>query len=206
MLMLEEGAQIEAIDRAMKKKGMPVGPIALMDEVGIDVGAHVMSGDIAEVVKSRDGLVVSKGLLKMFDAGYLGKKNKKGYYKYDGKNGKRNGANPQAYQFFGNPPKKEFAFDEMTWRPLLLMINEAIMCLEEGILSTPTDGDTGAVFGLGFLPFTGGPFRFVDAYGINELVKLMEDYAKKFGPKFLPRPILVTMAEKNLLFHTHKPD
>ena len=206
MLMLEEGAQIEALDQAMKKKGMPVGPIALMDEVGIDVGAHVMSGDIAEVVKSREGLVVSKGLLKMFEAGYLGKKNKKGYYKYDGKNGKRNGANPHAYQFFGNPPKIELAFEEMTWRPLLLMINEAVMCLEEGILSTPTDGDLGAVFGLGFLPFTGGPFRFADAYGINELVQLMEDHAKKFGPKFNPRPLLASMAENNQLFHSKNFD
>ena len=94
----------------------------------------------------------------------------------------------------------------MTWRPLLLMINEAVMCLEEGFLSTPTDGDLGAVFGLGFLPFTGGPFRFADAYGINELVQLMEDHAKKFGPKFNPRPLLASMAENNQLFHSKNFD
>lgn len=205
MLMIEEGAQIEALDRAMKKKGMPVGPIALMDEVGIDVGAHVMSGDIAEVVKSREGVKVSEGLLKMFEAGYLGKKNKKGYYKYDGKNGKRNGANPDVYQFFGNPSKKELPFEEMTWRPLLLMINEAVMCIEESILSHPTDGDLGAVFGLGFLPFTGGPFRFSDAYGIRNLSALMTQYAEQFGPKFNPRPLLVEMAQNNQKFYRTDP-
>ena len=201
MLMIEEGAEIEKIDKAMKKKGMPVGPIALMDEVGIDVGAHVMSGDIAEVVKSREGLTVSMGLLKMFEAGYLGKKNKKGYYRYDGKNGKRSGANPEAYKFFGIPQKKEFSYDDLTLRPLLLMINEAIMCLEEGIISNPTDGDLGAIFGLGFLPFTGGPFRFTDSFGPAVLVELMHKYANDFSEKFRPRPLLVEMAEQGKLFY-----
>jgi 3-hydroxyacyl-CoA dehydrogenase/enoyl-CoA hydratase/3-hydroxybutyryl-CoA epimerase len=202
MLMIEEGGEIEKLDKAMKKKGMPVGPIALMDEVGIDVGAHVMSGDISEVVKSREGVTVSTGLLKMFDAGYLGKKNKKGYYKYDGKKGKRNGANPEAYQFFGNPAKKEISYDDMTWRPLLLMINEAVMCLEEGIISSPTDGDLGAIFGLGFLPFKGGPFRYCESYGIENMVKLMREYEQKIGPKFRPRPMLVELAEKGEKFYS----
>lgn len=201
MLMIEEGAAIEKLDKAMKQKGMPVGPVALMDEVGIDVGAHVMSGDISKIVDSREGVTVSKGLLKMYEAGYLGKKNKKGYYKYDGKKGKRNGANPSMYQFFGNPQKKEFSHEDMTWRPILLMVNEAIMCLEEGIISKPTDGDIGAVFGLGFLPFTGGPFRFADAYGIENLVALMAKYEEKFGPKFKARPILKDMALKNECFY-----
>jgi 3-hydroxyacyl-CoA dehydrogenase/enoyl-CoA hydratase/3-hydroxybutyryl-CoA epimerase len=201
MLMIEEGGDIEKLDKAMKKKGMPVGPVALMDEVGIDIGAHVMSGDIAEVVKSREGVVVSQGLLKMFDAGYLGKKNKKGFYKYDGKKGRRNGANPDAYKFYGNPTKKEISYEDMTWRPLLLMINEAIMCLEEGIIDAPTPGDLGAVFGLGFLPFTGGPFRFCDAFGAKEMVELMESYAAKFGPKFSPRPMLKELANTGAKFH-----
>lgn len=201
MLMIEEGGEIEKLDKAMKKKGMPVGPIALMDEVGIDVGAHVMSGDIGKIVETREGVTVSMGLLKMFEAGYLGKKNKKGYYKYEGKKGKRNGANPEAYKFFGNPSKKEISFDDMTWRPLLLMINEAIMCLEEDIISSPTDGDLGAIFGLGFLPFTGGPFRFCESYGLDNMVNLMKEYEQKLGPKFRPRPMLVDLANKKETFY-----
>ncbi len=200
MLMIEEGAEIEKLDRAMKKKGMPVGPIALMDEVGIDVCAHVMSGDIAEVVKSREGITVSMAIIKMFEAGYLGKKNQKGYYKYDGK-GKKNGANPDVYRFFGNPGKKEFSYEDMTWRPLLLMINEAVMCLEEKIIDKPTDGDLGAVFGLGFLPFTGGPFRFIDSHGVENVVKLMEEYESKIGVKFRPRPLLKQMEKSQGRFH-----
>lgn len=201
MLMIEEGAEIEKLDSAMKKKGMPVGPIALMDEVGIDVCAHVMSGDISEVVKSREGVTVSMGLPKMFEAGYLGKKNKKGFYRYNGKKGKRNGENQSMYQFFGNPPKKELSFDDMVWRPLLLMINEAVMCLEEGIISKPTDGDLGAVFGLGFLPYTGGPFRFTDSFGVKNLVQLMESYEQKIGSKYKPRPLLKKMVDSGEKFH-----
>jgi 3-hydroxyacyl-CoA dehydrogenase/enoyl-CoA hydratase/3-hydroxybutyryl-CoA epimerase len=154
------------------------------------------------VVKAREGVTGSPGLLTMFDAGYLGKKNKKGYYKYDGKKGKRNGANPEAYQFFGNPAKKEISYDDMTWRPLLLMINEAVMCLEEGIISSPTDGDLGAIFGLGFLPFKGGPFRYCESYGIENMVKLMREYEQKIGPKFRPRPMLVELAEKGEKFYS----
>ncbi|MFT7614728.1 MAG: 3-hydroxyacyl-CoA dehydrogenase/enoyl-CoA hydratase/3-hydroxybutyryl-CoA epimerase [Parvicellaceae bacterium] len=201
MLMIEEGANLEALDKAMKKKGMPVGPVALLDEVGIDVGAHVMSGDMIKIVESREGVTIAQGLPKMFNNGYLGKKNKKGFYKYDGKNGRRNGANPAVYEFFGNPPKKDFTFEDMTWRPLLLMINEALNCLEEKILFSPTDGDLGAVFGLGFLPFTGGPFRFIDSYGAQELVDLMKSYEDRFGPKFKSRPILNEMAANNNKFH-----
>ncbi len=201
MLMIEEGAELDKIDRMIKKKGMPVGPVALMDEVGIDIGAHIMSGDISEVVKNREGVVVSQGLLKMFEAGYLGKKNQKGYYKYEGKGGKRSGANQAVYQFFGGKPRKGFAFDEVCERSIFLLLNEAVMCLEEGIIQNPTDGDLAAVFGIGFLPFTGGPFRYIDTLGAMNLVKKMRGYEAKYGPKFRPRPMLVDMAEGNKKFY-----
>ncbi len=201
MLMIEEGAEVEKIDAHIKKKGMPVGPVALMDEVGIDIGAHIMSGDISEVVKSREGVVVSQGLLNMYQAGYLGKKNKKGYYRYDAKTGKKSGPNPDVYQFFGGKPRKPFSFDEVCERSLLLLLNEAVMCLEENIIMNATDGDLAAVFGIGFLPFTGGPFRYIDQLGAMEVVKKMRVYEAKFGPKFRPRPMLVDMAENGARFH-----
>ncbi len=201
MLMIEEGAKIDALDKALKKKGMPVGPVALMDEVGIDIGAHVMGGDISEVVKQREGVTVSMGLPKMFEAGYLGKKNKKGFYKYEGKKGKRSGVNEAAYQFFGGSPRKEFNPEEITERSILLLLNEAVMCLEEGIISSPTDGDTGAVFGIGFLPWSGGPFRFMDSYGIENIVNLLKKYQDIHGPKFAPRPMLIEMANNQSNFY-----
>ena len=81
MLLLEEGGKIDAIDRAMKKLGFPVGPFALMDEVGLDIGAHIMMGDLMDAVKEREGITVSQGLLNLYKAGFLGKKNKRGFYK-----------------------------------------------------------------------------------------------------------------------------
>ncbi len=201
MLLIEEGAEIDAIDRAIKKKGMPVGPVALMDEVGIDIGAHVMGSDITAVAKAREGVVISEGLLKLYAAGYLGKKNKKGYYKYEGKNGKKSGVNTDVYAFFGNAPRKSFSAEEICDRSILLLLNEAVMCLEEGIIANPTDGDLAAVFGIGFLPFTGGPFRYIDTVGIESVVKLMQTYSARFGAKFAPRPLLVEMAKTEKRFY-----
>lgn len=201
MLMVEEGAEVDKLDRIIKKKGMPVGPLALMDEVGIDIGAHIMTGDLSKAAEARPGVVLSKGLLKMFEAGYLGKKNKKGYYKYDGKKGKRNGANPEVYAFFGGALRKDFSFEEVCERSILLLLNEAVMCLEEGIIANATDGDLAAVFGIGFLPFTGGPFRYMDSRGIQNVVESMMKYESTLGPKFKPRPLLMEMAKEGKMFH-----
>ncbi len=101
MLMIEEGAKIQDVDSVFKTLGFPVGPAILMDEVGIDVGAHVMSGDLMKMVKQRGNIKVSEGLIKMFNDGYHGRKNQKGYYKYSSKTGKRKSVNKEVYQYFG---------------------------------------------------------------------------------------------------------
>ena len=86
-------------------------------------------------------------------------------------------------------------------RCLYLMLNEAVIALEEGIIASPTDGDLGAVFGTGFLPFTGGPFRYIDQLGVDAVVKTMNSLADKFGAKFKPAKLLVDMAAKGTTFH-----
>ncbi|MCB9233744.1 MAG: enoyl-CoA hydratase/isomerase family protein [Bacteroidia bacterium] len=201
MLMLEEGAEVADVDRAMTKAGYPVGPFKVMDEVGLDVGAHVMTGDMIDVVKEREGVKVATGLLDMFKAGYLGRKNKKGYYLYHPKTGKRLKGNPDVYQYFGGKPRTKFDPTEIQQRCLMQMLNEAVMCLEEGIIAAPVDGDVGAVFGLGFPPFTGGPFRYIDAVGAKAVVDIMEGLMGKFGPKFRPAKMLKEKAEKGERFH-----
>jgi fatty acid oxidation complex alpha subunit FadJ len=199
LLMIEEGAKIETIDKALKKKGMPVGPIVLLDEVGIDVGAHVMSGDMTDFVTQREGVKMSEGLPKMFEAGLYGKKNKKGFYKYNDK-GKKTGINEDVYQYFGNPPKKDFELDYICDRSISLLLNEAVMCLEEGIISDTIDGDLGGVFGIGFLPWSGGPFSYINKVGAKRIVDRMKEFESQLGPKFKPRPMLEAYANEGKLF------
>jgi 3-hydroxyacyl-CoA dehydrogenase / enoyl-CoA hydratase / 3-hydroxybutyryl-CoA epimerase len=201
--MLDEGADALQIDRVLKKFGFPVGPITLMDEVGIDVGAHIMSGHLMQhFVATRDEVKISDGLKRMFEAGYHGRKNQKGFYKYDSKGKKiRNRLDDQVYQFFGGSRRKQFSEEEMAERIALSMVGEAAMCLQEGIVSCPMDGDIGAVFGLGFPPFRGGPFRYVDACGPQNIVNTFNRLADQHGGRFKPAQILVDLAQSGGKFY-----
>jgi 3-hydroxyacyl-CoA dehydrogenase/enoyl-CoA hydratase/3-hydroxybutyryl-CoA epimerase len=146
-LMLDEGGDILQIDREMNLFGYPVGPITLSDEVGIDVGAHIMSGELMqEMLKQRPDFKVSKTLLEISKAGYKGRKNKKGFYKYD-ENGKKvsGQVDPNIYSFYGGNARKKFDANEIHMRCGMAMVNEAALCLEEGIIENPLDGDIGAI-------------------------------------------------------------
>lgn len=205
LLLLEEGAEIEAIDRELKQFGYPVGPIALMDEVGIDVGAHIMSGDLMKsFISQREGLKVSEALLHLYKAGYSGRKNKKGFYLYDQKTGRkvRGKIDPNVYDFFGGVQSRlSFKAADVQQRMAMAMVNEAALCLQEGIIESPLDGDVGAVFGLGFPPFRGGPFRFVDSFGVDNVVKVMQRLQAEHGNRFAPAPILLEYAASGKKFY-----
>lgn len=202
LLLLADGAEIKQLDESMKRFGYPVGPVALLDEVGIDVAAHVMSGDLIEYYKQRKGAKPSEVLPKMHEAGYSGRKNKKGFYKYDKNGKKRKGlVNEDIYEFFGNPVKKAYVEEEIQYRLALQMVNEAAMCLEEGIIKSPRDGDIGAVFGLGFPPFLGGPFRYLDSLTCQRAVEIMEDMKKRAGERFEPANIIREKASKGERFY-----
>lgn len=203
MLLLEEGGDVLKIDKTMKRYGFPVGPFALMDEVGIDVGAHVMTGDLAVMFKKRKGAVMSQGLLKMNESGFKGKKNKLGFLAYD-KNGKkiRGKANSSIYTFFGNPSKVNIDESEIQLRTTLLMINEAVLCLQEGIIESVQDGDLGAIFGIGFRPFTGGPFRYIDQVGSDYVVKELDRLKTTFGDRFTACDLLTEYARSGVKFYS----
>lgn len=200
-ILLSEGVPVETIDRALKDVGFPVGPITLIDEVGIDVGAHV-SQDLGRAFAHR-GLDASDVMLRMAEAGFKGRKNGKGFYRYDEP---KKPVNPEVYAFF-NPTgaQKALPKTEIVDRLVLLMVNEAAYCLQEGILRDATDGDLGAVMGLGFPPIHGGPFRYVDAKGPEAVVAQLEALAKSHGPRFAPAPILVEMAREGRRFHADAP-
>ncbi len=197
MLLLEEGARIEAVDRALKDFGYPVGPVALVDEVGIDVGAHV-ARDLGKAFAHR-GLGASDALPRLAEAGYAGRKNRHGFYRYP-KKGKKQ-PNPDVYELLGGAERREVDAAEMRDRVALLQVNEAAHCLGEGVIASPRDGDAGAVLGLGFPPFRGGPFHHVDAVGAAVVVARLEELADRLGERFRPAPVLADAARKGERFY-----
>lgn len=201
--MLEEGADALQIDKVLKKFGFPVGPITLMDEVGIDVGAHIMSGELMQhFISTRKGVKVSQAMKKMFEAGYHGRKNKKGFYQYDENGKKKRELDTNVYSFFGGNTRKQFDEKEMYERIGMSMVSEAALCLQEGIIANPLDGDVGAVFGLGFPPFRGGPFRYMDTLGAQATVDIFNRLAAKHGERFLPPQIIVDKAKAGAKFYS----
>ena len=194
--ILAEGAPIEEIDEAMLDFGFPVGPIKLTDEVGIDVGAKV--GKVMQKAFG-DRMTPPAGMEKLVADDRKGRKNGRGFYLYGDK---KKGVDESVYGVLGVKPKPgALSAEEIAWRCTLQMVNEACLCFGQGILRSARDGDIGAIFGLGFPPFRGGPFRFVDAVGAQEVVRKLQNFEKRVGPRFAPAPILLAMAEKNLTFH-----
>ncbi len=202
LLLLEEGADMLQLDKVMRQFGFPVGPVTLMDEVGIDVGAHITEGGLGILFEQRGGKA-SDAMKKMAEAGFKGRKNKKGFYLYDEQTGKKikGKVNDEAYKFFGGNTRKQFSSEEIQDRISLMMVNEAVYCLQENILLSARDGDMGAVFGLGFPPFLGGPFRYIDTLGADKIVAKMEALQQKFGNRFKPATLLTEYAKAKKEFH-----
>jgi len=196
--ILLEGASIDQIDRALTEFGFPVGPITLIDEVGIDVGIHVLE-TIEKAFPAR--MKVPKGLQPLADAGRLGRKNNKGFYTYA--EGKKGAADRTVYSLLGlkdpGSGSKTSATDIVD-RCVLVFVAESIRCLEEGILLNAHDGDVGAVFGLGFPPFLGGPFRYVDHMTAGGILDKLNTLAEKHGERFAPPKMLKDLAASGKLF------
>jgi 3-hydroxyacyl-CoA dehydrogenase len=201
VVLLDEGAAIPALDEALLEFGFPVGPVALLDEVGIDVAAHV-SKDLGKAFASR-GAAPSATFTKLFDAGYRGRKNGRGFYVYraEARSGGSKEVDREVYAFFGGAERTPMRGADLADRLVLLMVNEAIWCLQEGIVASPRDADAGAVLGLGFPPFRGGPFRWVDAVGAAEVGGRMERLRKRHGKRFTPAPLLLEAARTGRPFH-----
>ncbi|MEX2605150.1 MAG: 3-hydroxyacyl-CoA dehydrogenase NAD-binding domain-containing protein, partial [Gracilimonas sp.] len=197
MLLLEEGASIEFLDKIMKDFGFPVGPMALFDEVGIDVGAHV--AETMSPMFAKRGVDTNNKAQELLDAGYKGRKNKRGMYKYS--SSKKKEVNTEIYEYFGGSNRKNPDKETAQLRMVLTMINEAAWCLEEGILKSPEDGNLGAILGLGFPPFLGGPFRYIDQTGVQNVADQLNEFSMKFGPRFKPTQILLDYAKEGKSFH-----
>ncbi|HEX2059770.1 MAG TPA: 3-hydroxyacyl-CoA dehydrogenase NAD-binding domain-containing protein [Thermoanaerobaculia bacterium] len=194
--LLEEGNSIESLDKAMVDFGMPMGPMALLDEVGIDVAAKV-AGILTEAFGAR--MQKSTVVEKLYADGRHGKKNGKGLYVYQ--NGKRQGPDPTVYKVLGigNPhPADEKAVVE---RMLLAMINEASLILDEKIVATAGELDLAMIMGTGFPPFRGGLLRYADSLGLPYIVSRLDELSSRAGKRFTPNAPLVRLAERDGKFY-----
>jgi len=200
--LLAEGVPVEAIDAALVRWGFPVGPVTLLDEVGIDVGLKV--GKILhEAFGTR--MTPPPAVERLIEDQRLGKKNGRGFYDYASKKKGQREVDKSVYGVLGVEPVLDLPSGEIAERCALQMVNEAAYCLGEGILRSARDGDIGAVFGLGFPPFRGGPFRYVDALGAKDVVRRLSALEQAKGERFRPAPILVEYAERGRTFHTLSP-
>jgi len=209
---VREGAGVPAVDAAMRARGFPQGPFELLDDVGIDVGAKIHA--VLEQVFADRGMPADDALTRLVEAGYRGRKAGKGFYRYDARRRgapwwrggrRRREPDPGAYAVMGlgsgERAEPRLAGGEVQERLLLAMIDEAVRCLDEGILRSPVDGDVGAVFGFAFPPFLGGPFYHADRVGAGELVARLERLVERYGERFRPCDGLRRRAASGERFH-----
>jgi 3-hydroxyacyl-CoA dehydrogenase/enoyl-CoA hydratase/3-hydroxybutyryl-CoA epimerase len=206
--LLAEGVPIEEIDQALLRWGWPVGPMALIDEVGIDVAAHV-----GPVMLSAfgDRMEPPSTVTRLVDDGRKGRKNERGLYLY-GAARKRarfpfqktpsKQPDPSVYRLIGVEPRPgKLPMEEIQMRCSLQFVNEALYCHGDGVLRSARDGDIGAIFGLGFPPFRGGPFRYVDALGATEVLRRIRSFEERLGKRWTPAPALIEAERSGKKFH-----
>lgn len=195
-ILLEEGVPIEVVDRVMVRWGFPVGPVTLLDEVGLDVGQKA-GGVMYEALGER--LAPAEVVPRMVAAGRLGRKSGRGFYIYV--DGKKTDPDPKAYEVAGVTPLANVDEAMVEQRLVYSMLNEAAMAMSEGVVRQPRDADIGAIFGIGYPPFRGGPLRTMDAIGPDRMVETLEALANEHGPRFAPASVLVDMARGGGTFY-----
>jgi 3-hydroxyacyl-CoA dehydrogenase/enoyl-CoA hydratase/3-hydroxybutyryl-CoA epimerase len=175
--------------------GMPMGPMRLMDEVGIDVCAHFARHQARHLA---GGAPMPGVLDRMAEQGHLGRKGGRGFYVYGGKKVR---PNEEIRALARSRDQREFGREEMAVRMALLMVNEAARCLEEGLASGPEDIDFAMIMGAGFAPFRGGPLRHADALGLGEVAGALTSRADAGERHFAPCELLLGMAEAGRFFY-----
>jgi len=208
MSLVQGGTDAKKLNEAMKAFGFPVGPITLADEVGIDVTTHVVHNLTDDLGVRMQGADLSF-LDALVSEKILGKKTQAGFFSYDkGKGGKVSGGkelNPRVLELLkpyqAQVEQRSPDAEEIQHRMAGRFVNEAALCLQDGVISSASDGDIGAVFGIGFPPFLGGPFRYVDFVGAQTFVDRMDKLADTHGEQFRPCQILRDHAKSGKPFH-----
>jgi len=212
---VQQGVDPVQLNEAMLAFGYPVGPVFLLDEVGIDVTTKVVYNLIGEQPRYLGVRMEGADLSMMKDfvaAGLLGKKTGKGFFDHSAK-GKGKGpkpVHPEAQEIIAKyrHPTKDYSnapIDDAVERVVMRFVLEAVHCLESGVISSARDGDIGAVFGVGFPPFRGGPFMWIDTVGPQVIVDKCRALEAEHGAQFAPPQLLVEKAAKGELFHQPEP-
>ncbi len=197
--LLSDGASIERIDAAAKEFGMPMGPLRLIDEVGIDVSTHAGAAMHAAL---GDRLRPPPALVALDRTKRLGRKGGLGFYRYE--NGKERGVDPDVYGHLGlEPAGRRGGPDARDIRRRLVsqMVNEAARALGDGIVSRAGAVDLAMVMGTGFPPFRGGLLRFADTMHTKGMLDTMQELADRHGDRFAPAPLLKELADRDRRFY-----
>lgn len=195
-----EGEPIEVVDKALITFGFPVGPVQLLDEVGIDVGTKILP-----ILEQEYGMrfAAPEAFAAVLNDNRKGRKNGRGFYRYQG--GKKR-PDKTIYSLLHIQPQHRLDGALIAQRCVMMMLNEAARCLEEGIIRSPRDGDLGAVFGIGFPPFMGGPYRYMDSLGIANVVNTLARLMHQYGDRFSPCEALRQRAERGEHFYNSLPE
>ena len=192
-----EGVSADDIDKAATKFGMPMGPIALMDEVGLDIVAHVI--DVMHAALG-DRLAPPAMIAMIKSTKLLGKKGGKGLYLYDPKTGRRAGINPEIAATITASPKV-MTVGAIQDRLFLPMVNEAALCLQEGIITDPSQLDLAMIFGTGFAPFLGGVLGYADQVGMRTIHQKLQYLSQVAGDNYKPAQLIVDKAKRGEAFY-----
>lgn len=185
------------IDRAMVQFGFPVGPITLLDEVGLDVAQH--AGEVLQAAFG-DRFAPPPALAALVKDGRLGRKAGKGFFVYT--KGKKGGVDPAIFPLLGVHPNGGIPGAEIVQRLTYAMLNEAARAVGDGVVRSPRDGDIGAIFGFGFPPFRGGPLRYLDDLGADRVYADLQRLAERLGPRFTPCEVIVEQARTRTRFYS----
>ncbi len=209
-LFFEEGYEANRVDRLMLDFGMPMGPLRLMDEVGVDVGNHVARDLTTRLPGSMPADAgTGDAVGNMIAKGWLGRKAGKGIYVYAAGGKKDDALPPLNAELSPNSPiggAGQQDDDTLRDRLVLVMVNEAARVLEEGVVEAPEDVDFGMIMGTGWAPFRGGPLRYADARGLPEIVRRLDDLASRAGEHFRPCQLLRTLATRGAGFYSPRPE
>ncbi len=197
--LLAEGVPAPMIENAGKAAGMPVAPLALADEVSIELLYHIVNQTEKDLGIKITDPAAELGRLFVEKLGRLGKKNKKGFYDYPEGGKKKLWEGLTEYY-----PIKSDAPDFETCKKRLLYVQsiEAVKCLEDNILTRPEDGDIGSILGWGFAPFTGGALSFIEYVGLEEFIKNCQELEAKYGERFKVPQLLLKMQKEGKLFYS----
>ena len=192
--MFQDGVSAEEIDGALLEWGMPMGPLRLIDEIGVDITVDI-AATLEKAFGARDG--TPEILQKMSEAKMLGRKTGSGFYKYEGRQQTPN----EAIQSWRQESGEKFGLENITNRLVYLMVNEAARCLEEKVVASPEDADYGMILGTGFPVYRGGPLRYAESLGLKKVVTDMDGIQSRAGEKFAPSDLLREHAQNGTTFY-----